>query len=201
MPTRGNTISGLIGTAVGFIVAIQSSLISHPGLSSLHHENYSRLDFLQGGGPSEWGWPIGRRGSEETAAGIDAGPKAHENEGDALPRDLSDSDDRRRRSRNSAFESASTPERSSDTGATEGVAQTWLRYLKGCYPLAQSCDPRHFWSTPFSPQPYDPSMAPWALEGAIDPTRVVAGPQVPVDPTEAAVPPKVMKEQTRLFTC
>jgi hypothetical protein len=76
-----------------------------------------------------------------------------------------------------------------------------LRYLKGCYPLAQSCDPRHFWSTPFSPQPYDPSMAPWALEGAIDPTRVVAGPQVPVDPTEAAVPPKVMKEQTRLFTC
>jgi len=187
MPTRGNTISGLIGAAVGFIVALQSSLISHPGLLTLHHEKHSRFDFLQGGGPSEWGWPVSQRsqGAEEAAAGSDASLRAHDSVDDSLSKQLTNSEERHKRS-DGASGSSATPEHGSDGAAVaEGVAKTWLRYLRGCYPLAQSCDPRHFWSTPFLPQP------PWALEGAIDPTRVVAGPQVPVDPTAAAVPPKV----------
>lgn len=244
MLTRGNAAGCAIGTAVGFIVALQGSLILHPSLSTHHartstdhHATTSRMDFLRGGGPSEWGWPLDQRPSagdqardsdahasgaeakfaaaEAAAAAATAQAKAAEAKAAALAARLADlegeieqalearakaeADLAKAEERAAAAASlegrggeataVAAPEQSSSS-TDEGMARTWLRYLRGCYPLAQSCDPRHHWSTPFVSEPHNPWTAPWALEGTIDPTRVVAGPQTPVDPT-AADPPKV----------
>jgi hypothetical protein len=202
------------------------------------------MDFLQGGGPSEWVWPFEQRQSAEDqdhdgdaralksearsamaevlAAAATAKAKAAEARAAALAARLADLEgeieqalEARAKAENQLAKheefnvAAASPEgrggaatavvapaqsssssSSSSGGGDEGVARTWLRYLRGCYPLAQSCDLRHHWSTPFTSEPYGPMMAPWALEGSIDPTRVVAGPQTPVDPA-AADPPKV----------